>query len=85
MPFSEAQKKRFIGLLESKGWQMRDDTIFSPSGGLWFSDSHFEDWNPRRMQELFNHRFERIAKAQIGDWQKSSREASLAAQQVADI
>jgi hypothetical protein len=88
MPFSEGQKKRFVGLLESKGWQMRDGTICSPTGGLWFSDSHFGNWNPSEMHEIFNQRAERIAKAQIGDWQKSSREnqdASVAARQVVDL
>lgn len=51
MPFSEVQKKRFIRLLESKGWQMRDGAICSPGGGLWFSDSHFGNWNPPQMAE----------------------------------
>ena len=88
MPFSEVQKKRFIGLLESKGWQMRDGTIYSPGGGLWFGDSHFGDWNPSQMHEIFTQRAERITKAQMGDWQKSShenQEAAFAAQQVADL
>jgi len=87
MPFSEAQKIRFVGFLESQGWQMRDGTIWSPSGGLWFSGSHFEEWSPPQMHAISRQRADRIAKAQIGDWQRSSLEnqqASVAAQQVAD-
>ncbi|HUI06131.1 MAG TPA: hypothetical protein VL486_03920 [Verrucomicrobiae bacterium] len=88
MPFSEVQKKQFIELLQTKGWQLRDGTIWSPGGGLWFSDSHFGDWSPSQMHEIFDQRAERIAKAQLGDWQKSShenREASFAAQQVTGL
>ena len=46
------------------------------------------DWNPSQMREIFVQRAERIAKAQIGDWQKSShenQEAAFAAQQVTDL
>jgi len=85
MPFSEAQKKQFIALLQSKGWQLRDGTIWSASGGLWFSDSHFEGWDPPQMHEIFARRAARIATARIGDWSRSSREnqeASCAADEV---
>ena len=88
MPFTEAQKTRFVELLETKGWQLRDGTIWSAGGGLWFSDSHFVDWSPSQMHEIFTQRAERIAKAQLGDWQRVSREnqeASLAAEAVIDI
>jgi hypothetical protein len=88
MPFTEAQKTRFVILLETKGWQMRDGTIWSASGGLWFSDSHFGNWNPSQMQEIFTRRAERFAKMQLGDWQRVSREnqeASWAAETVIDI
>jgi hypothetical protein len=88
MPFSEAQKSRFIALLETKGWQLRDGTIWSAGDGLWFSDSHFGEWSPSQMHEIFTRRVERIAKAQLGDWQRVSREnqeASWAAEEVIDI
>ena len=88
MPFTEAQKTRFVELLETKGWQLRDGTIWSAGGGLWFSDSHFADWSPSQMQEIFTRRAERFAKMQHGDWQRVSREnqeASLAAEAVIDI
>jgi hypothetical protein len=85
MPFTEAQKTQFIRLLEAKGWQMRDGTICSAGGGLWFSDSHFGNWSPSQMHEIFTRRAERIVNAQLGDWQRASREnpeASLAAEAV---
>lgn len=88
MAFSEAQKQRFVGLLETKGWQMCDGTIYSPSGGLWFSSAHFGGWSPSQMYEIFSRRGKRIAKEQLDDWQVHSREnqeASFAAEQVIDI
>jgi hypothetical protein len=88
MPFSEAQKKRFIGLLEPKGWLMRDGAVWSASSGLYFDDSHFGHWSPSDMREIFSRRAERIGKSQIGNWQIDSREnqeASSAAEAVIDI
>ena len=79
MPFSKAQKTQFVALLQSKDWQLRDGTIWSTSGGLWFGDSHFEDWSPSQMHDVFTTRAARIAKAQIGDWQRSTRENQEAA------
>ncbi len=88
MPFSEAQKQQFVALLQTKGWQLREGTIWSPSGGLWFSEPHFEHGSPAELHETFTRRAERIAKAQIGEWQTSSREnqeASWAAEEVTRI
>lgn len=88
MPFSKAQKTRFVALLQTKGWQLHGGSIWSPGGGLWFSDSHFGDWSPSHMHEMFTRRAERIAKAQVGNWQRMSREnqeASWAAHEVEGI
>jgi hypothetical protein len=89
MPFSEAQKMQFIALLQAKGWELRDGTICSASGGLWFDDSHFGDWSPSEMHDVFTRRFTRIANAQVGDdCQRSSREnyeVSCAAKAVAAL
>jgi hypothetical protein len=85
MPFTTAERARFIELLQTRGWQFHDGTIWSPSRGLWFSDSHLSDWSPSEMHGIFTRRSARIAKAQIGDWQISSREnqeASWAAEEV---
>jgi hypothetical protein len=64
MPFSEAQKKQFIALLQSKGWKLREGTIWTASGGLWFNDSHFQEWCPPQMHGIFIQRAARIAAAQ---------------------
>ncbi|MBS0206506.1 MAG: hypothetical protein JSS49_26760 [Planctomycetes bacterium] len=88
VPFSESQKKAFMVALQSKGWVVDDGAIVSPSGGLRLYDSHFGHWSPMQMHEVFVQRAERIARAQIGDWQASTREnqdASLAATSVAEI
>jgi hypothetical protein len=59
MPFTKPQKAQFITLLQAKGWQLRDGTIYAPSGGLWFSDEHF-DWSPPQMHEIFTRRAARL-------------------------
>ena len=85
MPFSADQRTQFVALLQTRGWQIHDDTVWSPSRGLWFGDSHLTDWTPSQMREIFAQRSARIAKAQIGDWQSSAREnaeASWAAEEV---
>ena len=88
MPFTEAQKTRFIELLETKGWQLRDGTIWSPGGGLWFDEAHFRFESPAQMHETFTRRAARIAKSQIGNWQRATHEneeAAWAAEAVLDI
>lgn len=88
MPFSETQRTRFVALLQTKDWHLLDSTIWSTSGGLWFDDSHFEHWNPSQMREVFSSRAAHIAKAQVSDWQRSTREnreAAWAAEGVAAL
>lgn len=86
MPFTDLQKKAFHHALQAKGWVLHDGVILSPSGALWFDSSHFEDWSPTQMNEIFIQRAERIAMARLGDWQARSRDnqdAALAAAEVA--
>ena len=56
MPFARPQKAQFLTLLQAKGWQLRDGTIYAPSGGLYFSDEHLDSWSPSQMQEIFTRR-----------------------------
>jgi hypothetical protein len=79
MPFTAAQKSRFIALLQSKGWQLRDNMIYLPDGGLWFGDSHFQDWGALQMHDIFTQRAARIAKAQFAGWEGATRENKEAA------
>ncbi|MGB8354728.1 MAG: hypothetical protein WCD79_12615 [Chthoniobacteraceae bacterium] len=60
MSFTESEKSAFIAALLKKGWQLRDDVIWSPGGGLYFNSSHFSDWNPKTMKETFTRRAARI-------------------------
>lgn len=88
MPFTSTERTLFVALLQSRGWQFEGGTIWSPTRGLWFSDSHLSDWSPAQMHDIFTQRSARIAKAQIGDWQTSSREneeASWAAEEVSRL
>jgi hypothetical protein len=78
MPFTEAQKSQFIALLQTKGWQLRDGEIWSPSGGLCFHDARF-GVDPTEMHEVFTRRAARIARSQIGNWQRDAHENEEAA------
>lgn len=85
MPFTTAERTRFVELLQTRGWQFEAGTIWSPSRGLWFGETHLSQWSPSEMREIFTQRAARIAKAQLGDWQAHSREnedASWAAEEV---
>lgn len=76
MPFSTSQRKAFVDAIQKKyGWNLDGDTIFSPGKGLWFSPSHFQDWSPAEMHEIFVRRAKRIERAQIGDrWEETAIE-----------
>jgi len=64
MPFTATQKAKFVALLQTKGWQLRDGIIWSPSGGLHFSDAHFSDRTSTDVRELFAQRAERLQRYQ---------------------
>ena len=88
MPFTENQKAKFIALLQTKGWELREGIIWSPRRGLHLSDAHFSDWSPAHVHEMFTRRAERFAKMDYGDWQSVSREnqeAAWAAEAVIDV
>ena len=68
-----------IALLQTKGWQFRDGTIWSPSSGLWFSDSHFGHESPSKIFETFTERAARIARSEHINWQTNARENQEAA------
>jgi len=85
MPFTETQKAQFIALLEAKGWEFRDGTIWSPRRGLWFSDAHFTQWSPTDMRDLFARRAERLERQEHTELSGASGEnlqASWAAGEV---
>ena len=60
MPFTDIQKAKFIALLETKGWEFREGTVWSPRRGLWFDDAHFAEWSPADLRDLFARRAARL-------------------------
>lgn len=71
MAFTASERERFIHLLTSKGWRLEDDTLWSPTRGLYFNESHFADWSPAEMRDVFARRGNRIQKAAIDGWERS--------------
>jgi len=75
MPFSDDQRESFISAIQTHGWNLEGDTIFSQGRGLWFSPSHFADWSPAEMHDIFERRAKRIETAKVGDrWERSAIE-----------
>jgi hypothetical protein len=71
MPFTRSERKRFIGVLQGRGWSLEKDALWSPSRGLYFNDSHFEHWPPAEMRDVFTRRGDRIQKAAFDGWERS--------------
>ena len=70
MPFTSSQRERFTALLQTRGWTVEKDTLWSPSRGLYFNDSHFQDWSPTEMGDVFTRRGDRIQKAAFDGWER---------------
>ncbi len=85
MPFTQNQKSTLIALLQTKGWQLRDGTIWSPGGGLYLSDAHFNDWIPQDMREIFATRSARLEKCKSGPLEHASEENAQASWAAAQI
>jgi hypothetical protein len=84
MSFTAQQREEFTATLRRKGWTLEGDTLWSPSRGLYFNDSHFEHWSPTEMREVFNRRGDRIQKAALDGWEPSvgeHRDVCLAAEE----
>lgn len=85
MPFTAPERERFIGVLRTKGWTLEEDTVWSPSRGLYFNGSHFQHWSPREMREVFVRRGERIQKTALEGWESfvaEHRDVCSAAEEV---
>ena len=74
MPFTATQKSQLIATLKENGWSMREGTIWSPSGGLYFNDSHFQHWGPKEMRDIFAGRANRIETSASKNWEASTNE-----------
>ncbi len=85
MPFTAQQREHFTATLRAKGWTLEEDTLWSPSRGLYFNPSHFEHWSPDEMREVFSRRGDRIQKAALGDRERfvgEHRDVCRAAEEV---
>lgn len=71
MAFTASQRERFTYLLTGKGWRLEDDVLWSPTRGLFFNESHFANWSPAEMRDVFTRRGDRIHKAAIDGWERS--------------
>jgi hypothetical protein len=71
MPFTPSERERFVVVLQSRGWTLEKDTLWSPSRGLYFNDSHFQDWSPAEMRDVFTRRGDRIQKSAFDGWERS--------------
>ena len=74
MPFTENQKTIFCSALEKKGWSQTVGKIDSPSGCLWFLESHFIENSPAQLADTFKQRALRIEAAKVGAWEQSTAE-----------
>lgn len=85
MPFAASERERFIGVLQTKGWVLEKDTLWSPSRGLYFNCSHFEHWSPSEMRDVFLRRGDRIQEAAFDGWERfvaEHRDVCAAAEEV---
>jgi hypothetical protein len=74
MPFTESQRSQFVAALENKGWRLRENILWSPSAGLYFNDSHFQQWDPKEVRDIFTARANRIQRAALQNWETSTNE-----------
>jgi hypothetical protein len=66
--------EQFIAALQSQGWPLREGTVWSSSGGLYFNDGHFDQWTPQEMRDLFAERAKRIERTALEGWQQAAEE-----------
>lgn len=67
---------------------MREGAFWSPSAGLYFNDSHFQQWGPKEMRDIFTERANRIERAALQNWELSTdenRQVSAAASAVFNV
>jgi hypothetical protein len=80
MGLNESERSDFVSMREPRGWSLEDDTIWSPDRGLWFSESHFQDWTLEQFCEIFARRADRIQKAGFDHSKQSARENRYASE-----
>jgi hypothetical protein len=72
---TDSEKDKFISALVRRGWLLQEATIWAPSKGLWFDDSHFRGWSLEDFAAIFARRAQRIAESKLTPtWENSFRE-----------
>ena len=85
MGMTAEEEHKFVAALQRRGWTTEGDTVWAPSRGLWFSDSHFRDWTLEEFRDIFANRGSRIERAGSENWRESAgenRDASEAAREI---
>lgn len=85
MPFTPQEQRRFVSALLEHGWTLEGDTVSSPSGELWFDETHSATWSPQELRETFIERAKRIGEAMIGDDWESAYVENSQVHQVLDV
>jgi len=75
MGLTESQRAEYAAALVKRNWSSEGDTIWSPSRGLWFGPSHFEESALRELERTFARRAERIRSGKVYEgWEISAQE-----------
>jgi hypothetical protein len=85
MGLTETERSAFVDALVWRGWILEKGTIWAPSRGLWFFESHFSVWALEEFRDIFSRRAKRIREVALGNWEQSAREnqdASEAAEEL---
>lgn len=74
MGFTLEERSFVVARLKQKGWKFDNTSITAPSGGIWFGDSHFNDWSTDEMFNIIKKRGERVRREKHEGWEQFSNE-----------
>ncbi len=74
MGFTVKEREFVTSKLLQDGWVFDSNTIKAPSGGIWFCESHFNDWCPLEMFDIIQSCGERVAREKHDGWEQFSKE-----------
>ena len=72
---TDIEKDKFTSALVHRGWLLQKGTVWAPSKGIWFSDSHYRQWSLTDFATIFARRAIRIEEGKVGPtWEDAARE-----------
>lgn len=83
MGLTKIERRAFVDALIQRGWGLENGTIWAPSHGLYFSESHFDHWRLEDFREIFSQRAQRIRKL-LGEGSAQSANENQDISDVAD-